>query len=142
MKKQIFFAIIAATLSFTFANAQGGGRFQRRTVEERVKATHNFLDSAFNREVSTANFILLDSVFAFYYRAQDKLRDDMMANSGGGRPDQAAMDEMRAKMQELVKERDEKLQKIFTEAQMKKWKDEIEPALNPRRGNRPSGGNK
>ena len=49
MKKQIFFTVIVAALSFTMANAQGGGGFPHRTVEERVKTVHDKLDSAFKR---------------------------------------------------------------------------------------------
>ena len=120
MKKQIFFTVIAAALSFTMANAQGGGGFPRRTVEERVKTVHDKLDSAFK-----------NSVFANYYRTQDAKREEMM---GGG--DREAM---RAVMQELSKDRDDKLAKILSEAQMKQWKDEIEPALRPQRGPRPPG---
>lgn len=130
MKKQIFFAVIAAALSFTMANAQGGGGFPRRTVEERVKTVHDKLDSAF-KNPGTALLAQLDSVFANYYRTQDAKREEMM---GGG--DREAM---RAVMQELSKDRDDKLAKILSEAQMKQWKDEIEPALRPQRGPRPPG---
>ena len=40
---------------------------------------------------------------------------------------------MMAKRKELAGERDAKLKLIFTEAQMKKWVDEIEPSLRPQR---------
>jgi protein CpxP len=33
----------------------------------------------------------------------------------------------------LMEERDEKLKKIFTDEQYKKWKDEIEPTTRPQR---------
>jgi periplasmic protein CpxP/Spy len=118
----------------------GGGRGPQRSIEERVKMIHEKLDSAFNKEISTAKMVEVDSAFASYYRAQNKMREEMMA--GGGQPDEAAREAMRTKMQELGIERDEKLQKIFTEAQYKKWKEEIEPALRPQRGGggRPPGG--
>lgn len=131
MKKQVFFSIIAVALSFTMANAQGGGGFPRRTVEERVKTIHEKLDSAF-KNPGTALLTQLDSVFANYYRAQDAKREEIM--SGGG--DREAF---RAAMQDLTKDRDDKLAKILSEAQMKQWKDEIEPALRPQRGPRPPG---
>ena len=66
--------------SFTMANAQGGGGFPRRTVEERVKTVHDKLDSAF-KNPGTALLAQLDSVFANYYRTQDAKREEMM---GGG----------------------------------------------------------
>jgi hypothetical protein len=36
-------------------------------------------------------------------------------------------------MEKLSADRDEKLRKVLTEDQFKKFKDEIEPALRPRR---------
>lgn len=131
MKKQVFFSIFAVALGFTMATAQGGGGFPRRTVEERVKTIHEKLDSAF-KNPGTALLTQLDSVFANYYRAQDAKREEIM--SGGG--DREAF---RAAMQDLTKDRDDKLAKILSEAQMKQWKDEIEPALRPQRGPRPPG---
>ena len=118
------FVLIAAAV-----NAQGG--FQRRTVEERVQMAHQKLDSAF--KLDATKLADADSAFANYYRAPDKLREDMM--NGGGQPDFQAM---REKMQPLMEERDKKLQGILTEDQYKTWKDEIEPSMRPRRG----GGNR
>jgi periplasmic protein CpxP/Spy len=141
--KQLVFTALAITLFCAGALAQppGGGRGgPRRTVEERVKMIHEKLDSAFNKEIAAVKMTEVDSAFAGYYRAQDKMREEMMA--GGGPPDDATREAMRTKMTELAAERDGKLQKIFTEAQYKKWKDEIEPALRPQRGGRggPGGG--
>ena len=48
---------------------------------------------------------------------------------------------MREKMQKLQAERDDKLKKIFTDDQYKKWKDEIEPTTRPQRGGNGGGGN-
>lgn len=135
MNKKTLFALCVVFLAALPAMAQpGGGRFQRRTVEERVTHVHNFLDSSFNKQITAVKMVNIDSAFATYYRAQDKMRDEMMAASGGGRPDEATMEAMRTKMQELGIERDEKLQKVFTAEQYKKWKDELEAALQPRRG--------
>jgi len=108
------------------AFAQGGGNFQRRTVEERVKMVHAKLDSALKLDASKLTEV--DSIFAGYYRSQDKLREEMM--SSGGQPD---FQQMREKMQPLVADRDDKLKKVLTEEQFKKWKDEIEPSMRPQR---------
>jgi acyl-CoA reductase-like NAD-dependent aldehyde dehydrogenase len=132
MKKKILFAAIAALISTAAINAQGGGGFPRRTVEERVKTIHEKFDSTFHLEAAKQTKV--DTVFADYYRAQDKSREEMMA--GGNPPDR---DAMRAKMQELAAQRDGNLKAILTEDQMKKWKDELEPSLRPQRGNRPPG---
>jgi hypothetical protein len=90
-------------------------------------------DSAF--KLDKAKLADADSVFANYYRAQDKVREDMM--SGGGQRDFQAM---REKMQPIMEERDKKLQGILTADQYKTWKDAIEPSLRPRRQN--NGGNR
>ena len=113
---------------FAFAaNAQGGGQGapQRRTVEERVKAVNEkFADFKLDKDKSTQ----VDSIFTTYYKATDKLREEAMA--GGGQPDFQAL---REKMTPLITERDDKLKKVLTEDQFKKWKDEIEPAMRPQR---------
>ena len=131
MKKAIL--LIAIVLTGVLAvQAQGGGGFQRRTPEERLKMTKEKLaDLKLNADQTTKS----DSVFMESFRAQDKIFDEMRAS--GGQPDREAM---REKMQKLNGDRDEKLKKIFTEDQFKKWKDEIEPSLRPQRRNNGGGG--
>lgn len=129
MKNKILFLSLLL-FSVVFVQAQGGGGgFQRRTVEERVKVVHDKLDSAFKLEA--AKLKEADDIFTNYYKAQDKLREEMM--SGGERPDPQVM---REKMQPITNERDEKLKKVLTEDQYKKWKEEIEPSMRPQRGPR------
>ncbi len=106
------------------ANAQPGGR---RTVEERVKAVHEKMDSAF--KLDAEKHAKVDAAFTTYYKQQDKLREEMQ--SGGERPD---FQVMREKMQPLMEARDKELKTVLTEEQYKKWKEEIEPAMMPRRG--------
>jgi hypothetical protein len=126
MKTKITLMISSFILLAVVANAQGG--YQRRTVEERVQIVQQKFDSAF--KLDKPKLADVDSVFANYYRAQDKLRDEMM--SSGGQPDFQAM---REKMQPLMDERDKKLQAIITADQFKIWKEVIEPSLRPRRQN-------
>ncbi len=128
MKKQMLLAATAALLSIASVNAQGGGNFQRRTPEERLKPIHEKLDSAFKPDAS--KMALLDSVFMNSFREQDKKMDELRA--GGGQPDRDAMMAVR---QKLTDERDAKLKAILTEAQMKTWKDDIEPSMRQQRGN-------
>ena len=126
MKTKITLMIPSFVLLAIVSNAQGG--FQHRTVEERVQMAQQKFDSAF--KLDKAKLADADSVFANYYRGQDKIREEMM--SGGGQPDFQAM---REKMQPLMDERDKKLQGILTADQYKTWKDAIEPSLRPRRQN-------
>lgn len=132
MKKTTIALLALVIIAGSSASAQGG--FQRRTVEERVKTVHDKLDSAF--KLDAAKLTEADSVFASYYRASDKLREDMM--SGGGQQDFQAM---REKMQPLADERDAKLKPLLGDDNYRIWKEQIEPALRPRRPGGP-GGNK
>jgi protein CpxP len=125
MKKQILLLVAAAVLSIATVNAQG---FQRKTVEERVKET---MDKIADFKLDKTNSDKTDSTFTTFYRAQQKMMEDMMA--GGGQVDR---DAMRAGRQKLADERDAQLKLIFTDDQYKKWKDEIEPSMRPQRGNR------
>ncbi|HUR12138.1 MAG TPA: hypothetical protein VM012_12245, partial [Flavitalea sp.] len=111
--------------------AQGGGAgMQRRTVEERVKMTLEKVTPALTLDKDQQT--KTDSTFTEYYRAMDKFRETL---EPGTRPD-------RSQFEKFITERDEKLKKVFTEAQFKKWKEEVEPSLRPQRqgGNPPSGG--
>lgn len=123
--------LILLVTGVTVINAQGGG-FNRRTVEERVKSVHEKMDSAFKLDADKQGKV--DSAFANYYRQQEKIREEMRS-SGGERPDFQAM---REKMQPALDVRDKELKTILTDEQFKKWKEEIEPAMMPRRG----GGNR
>ena len=124
MKTKMVFMISFFLFGAITVNAQGG--FQRRTVEERLQIVNQKLDSAF--KLDKTKLTDADSAFANFYRAADKLREDMM--SGGGQPDFQAM---REKMQPLMDERDKKLQTILTADQFKTWKDAIEPSMRPHR---------
>lgn len=100
--------------------AQGQG-FQRRTVEERTKRVVDTLTTVFKLEKTVQD--QASAIFTDYYKAQDKLREGL---ADGERPDRAQMDK-------LIADRDEKLKRVLTEDQFKKYKDELEPALRSRR---------
>jgi periplasmic protein CpxP/Spy len=121
MKKQLVLMAFAAMFSITAVHAQGGGG-QRQTPEERTKATI---------EKAKTEVIIAD-----YFNTQQKTMEEMRA---GGSFDREAWG---VKRKELADARDAKLKAIFTEAQMKQWKDEIEPSLRPQRqGGGGGGGN-
>lgn len=133
MKKQLFLMVFAAAVSITSVNAQGGGNFQRRTPEERLKVVHDKLDSAF--KLDAAVMTKVDEIFLTFYKDSDKKMEEIRSG-GGGR------EEMMAARQKLVEERDQKLKGVLSEAQMKTWKDEIEPSMRPRRPGGGGGGGK
>jgi hypothetical protein len=130
MKTKIGFLVMLLFAGVLTIQAQGGGGggFQMPTVEERMKVTMEKLaELKLDKDQTTK----ADSIFANYYRAQNKMIEEMRA--AGGTPDR---EKMRADREKMTGERDEKLKKVFTEDQFKKFKDEIEPALRPQRGNR------
>jgi periplasmic protein CpxP/Spy len=133
MKKQILLAAIAALFSITAVNAQGGGNFQRRTPEERLKPIHEKLDSAF--KLDAAKMKQVDEIFLNSFKEQDKKMEELRA--GGGEVDR---DAMMAARQKFTDERDARLKEILTTDQMKIWKDTIESSTRPQRGNRGGGG--
>lgn len=133
MKKQILLAAVVAMISITTVNAQGGGNFQRRTPEERLKPIHDKLDSAF--KLDAAKLKQVDEIFLTSFKDSDKKMEELRA--GGGQPDR---DAMMAARKEINDARDAKLKAVLTEAQMKTWKDEIEPSMRPQRGG--GGGNR
>jgi periplasmic protein CpxP/Spy len=123
MKKQ-FIAIAIALVGFMSTQAQGG--FPRRTPEERLKPIHQKIDSAF--KLDAAKLVQVDNIFLDAFKDQDKQMEELRA--GGAQPDREAM---RAIREKAIAARDEKLKAILTEAQMKTWKDQIEPSLRPQR---------
>ena len=125
MKKKLFLFAAFSLLAFCGVNAQGG----RMSVPERVKTV---MDKLADFKLDKDKTALTDSTLTNFYRAQQKMMEDMRA--AGGQPDRDKMMEGRKK---LADERDDKLKKIFTEDQFKKWKDEIEPSTRPQR---PGGG--
>ena len=124
MKKQLGLVVMAAMFSIAVANAQSG---QRMTPEERIKFTIEKM-SPLNLDAATK--AKSDAIITDYFNEQQKAMDEIRA-AGGDR------DAMMAKRKEMADARDVKLKAIFTEAQMKQWKDEIEPSLRPQR---PAGG--
>lgn len=126
MKKQIVMAAVAVVFSIAAVKAQGGGG-QRMTPEERIKFV---IEKMAPLNLDAATKVKSDSIITNYINEQQKAMDEIRA-SGGDR------EAMMAKRKELTDARDAKLKLIFTEAQMKQWKDEIEPSLRPQR---PAGG--
>jgi len=131
MKKTIvaLAVIMLAGTASTFAQGGGGG-FQMPTPEERVKRVHFKADSAF--KLDEAKMKEVEAAYLDYYKAQDKVREEVMASAGGDR------DAMRAAMQEKMKPfteaLDPKIKSILGDDNFKIWKEQIEPTLRGRGG--------
>ncbi len=133
MKKTIIAlaVVMFAGIVPSFAQGGGNGGFQMPTPEERVKRVHFKMDSAF--KLDQAKMQQTDALYLDYYKAQDKVREQVMANGGGDR------DAMRAAIQEsmkpLTEALDAKVKLILGDDKFKIWKEQIEPTL--RRGGPP-----
>jgi hypothetical protein len=129
MKKMSLLLLASFTLAVT-VSAQGGGGFQRRTVEERVAAIHAKMDSAFKPDAT--KMAEIDAIFTTFYKDSDKAREGLMAS--GERPSREAMQEV---LQPITEAREKKLKAALPEAQYEIWKKQIEPSMRPQR---PPGG--
>jgi periplasmic protein CpxP/Spy len=126
MKKQFFLALVTFIIAATSVNAQGG--FQRRTPEERLKQVHEKIVEVIKLDADKLTKI--DAIFLESFKQQDAKMEEIR-NSGSF--DREAM---QAAREQLTKDRDAKLKEVLNEEEMKKYKDEVEPALRPQRGNR------
>ena len=128
MKKTIIALAVVMLTGSASTFAQGG--FQMPPPEERVKRVHFKADSAF--KLDEAKMKEMDAAYLDYYKAQDKVREEAMANAGGDR------DAMRAAMQEKMKPfmetLDAKVKPILGDDKFKIWKEQIEPTLRGRGG--------
>ena len=120
MKKAIVF-LFASCLFITTAWAQGG---QRQTPEERAATA---MEKMAPLKLDSATTIKTNVIITDFFRAQQTAFMEMRASGNTDR------ETMMAKRKELAGERDAKLKLLFTEAQMKKWEEEIEPSLRPQR---------
>lgn len=125
MKKQ--FLLLAALLFMGFATLFAQDGRQRLSAEERTKAAmEKITPLQLNAEATQKTEAVLKEFFEAQEKAMKEIRES-------GNTDREAI---RAKRTELAVARDEKLKKIFTEEQMKKWTEEIEPSLRPQRQQR------
>jgi uncharacterized protein with von Willebrand factor type A (vWA) domain len=118
MKKHFILILGLLLAGTTMVNAQNA---PRRTAEERTKRVVDTLTTVLKLDKTHADQV--DTVFLSYYKDADKLRESM---HGSGNFDREAF-------MKLSSDRDEKLKKILSEADFKKFKEEIEPALRPQR---------
>lgn len=132
MKKTIIalaVVMLAGTAS-SFAQGGGGGGFQMPTPEERVKRVHFKADSAFKLDETKMKAV--EAAYLDYYKAQDKVREDLMASNGGNF--QGMREQMQEKMKPFQETLDGKIKPVLGDDNFKIWKDQIEPTLRGRGG--------
>ena len=129
MKKTIIALAVVILAGTAPSFAQGGG-FQMPTPEERVKRVHFKADSAF--KLDEAKMKDMDAAYLDYYKAQDKVREEAMANAGGDRD--AMRTAMQEKMKPFTEALDAKVKPILGDDKFKIWKEQIEPTLRGRGG--------
>jgi len=128
MKKTIVALAVIMLAGTAPSFAQGG--FQMPTPEERVKRVHGKMDSAFKLE--EAKMKEVDALYLDYYKAQDKVREELMASNGGNF--QGMREQMQEKMKPQIEALDAKLKPILGDDKFKIWKEQIEPTLRGRGG--------
>ena len=127
MKKQflLFIAVMLVSVSSLMAQEQR----QRSSAEERTK---NIMEKLAVLNLDADARAKTEVIFNDFFSTQQKAMQEMRAS---GSTDREAM---MKKRQEFVNERDAKLKKVFTNDQMKKWMDEIEPGLRQQRAVNPA----
>lgn len=122
MKKQI--SLIVAAICFSITSLMAQGNMHRQTPEERTKeAMEKMSPLKLSEEAKAKTEIVMSDFFTAQQNALKEMRES-------GNMDREAM---QTKHKELAEERNSKLKLIFTQDQLKKWKDEIEPGLQPQR---------
>jgi len=122
MKKQILLLVAAVCFSITSLMAQGG--MQRQTPEERTRAAmEKMAPLKLDADTKAKTEVILTEFFTAQQKAMQEMRES-------GSTDREAFT---AKRKELAADRDAKLKMIFTQEQLRKWIDEIEPSLRPQR---------
>ena len=130
MKQKITLLLVLIITGILGSQAQQQDQAQprpRRTVEERVKMV---MDKVIpDLQLTTQQQTDVTATFSDYFKANEKL---MQGLEPGTRPDRDAM-------MKNMDARDAKLKVNLTEAQYKKFKDEIEPSMRRPGGQRPAG---
>lgn len=101
------------------------------------------VESRVNRVMGKFTVLQLDKtvsetvskIFTDFYTAQEKLRDNIQRPSATLSQSLTPQDfqSVRKKNEKIIEDRDNRLKKILTPDQYKKWTDEIEPSLRTKR---------
>lgn len=125
-------AIIVATLLFCYTGLVQA-QSKRSSVEERVANVITKFENTLKLDKATQTTVA--EVFTDFYTAQDKIRDKVQGPAttlGQGFAPQDYQS-VRKQNEKIRDERDNRLKKILSAEQYKKWTDEIEPSLKSRK---------
>jgi hypothetical protein len=127
--------IIAAgfVLFVTAAKAQPPQPPGPPSIEERLKRTNEVIQQEV--QLTTAQKTSIESTFKTFFTAEDKLRKDNPPP-----PPPPPDPKVKEAMDKLVKERDESIKKILTEAQYQKYKEAAKKLQPPKPGEKGKGG--
>ena len=123
MKKQLFLSLLAIVAAAGSLMAQGD--MQQKTSSERATEITAKLKTELT--LTSEQEPKVAKAFEDYYTTMQKLREEMRA---AGTVDR---ERMKDNMQRVSTVRDDKLKAILTEDQMKKWTNEVEPAMRSQR---------
>ena len=122
MKKQFFLGALIVLFSINTVWAQGN-RQKMSPQEKAVKIMGQLAPLQLNDEQVKKTQV----VFLSFFEEQQKANDEARANGNFDR------EVFMAKRKELIAKRDAELSKIFTEEQMKKWNESVEPGFKFRK---------
>lgn len=121
MKKQFFLGALIVLFSINTVWAQGN-RQKMSPQEKAVKIMGQLAPLQLNDEQ-----VKNPGSISEFFEEQQKANDEARANGNFDR------EVFMAKRKELIAKRDAELSKIFTEEQMKKWNESVEPGLKFRK---------
>ncbi|MFT3902469.1 MAG: hypothetical protein QM727_04820 [Niabella sp.] len=127
MRRIVFIWIcMFACIGFN-ANAQTGNK----QVEERVTSAHQKFEKELKLEKKKLDEI--DEVFTEFYSSQQKIKQNIQGpRLAQGLAPRQDFQSVRERNEKNIQNRDNRLKKILTPEQYKKWKDDIEPSLRSR----------
>lgn len=105
------------------------GQPNRNKVEDRVEKVIARFDNVLKLDKNTSSAVAL--IFTDFFTAQDRLRENIQGPASSLAQGFARQDfqSVRKQNEKIIEERDDKLKKLLTSDQYKKWIDEIEPSL-------------
>ncbi|MBZ4189798.1 hypothetical protein [Niabella beijingensis] len=101
---------------------------QKESVGDKVNTALTKFDAAIKPDKTKRSS--LETIFTDFYKAQEKLRDNIQGSSTPlAQGLQQDYQSVRKQNEGLFTERDDQLKKLLSADEYKKWKEEIEPSL-------------